>query len=556
MATDTATDDGFGQVSRVKGVVFEYLTLAASLLGIVSLAILLAYVSYDAFGLDAAAPAWYVVFLLTLVAPTAGFLWYVSGRPAARSTISGVLSVILGGTLVALALVVVLSIIVGSDVWFAHSLFILGPTLALLGYARYVDDTAAWAGTTAGAWLFVGAFLTALDDLLLVIGQQLASPFDVLTMPEELLLQTATLLGTPGVYFLTVLVPAVVLADRYVASRTTDRRGHSLAAALVLVAFAAVPVVDGLPAVSRGSWLLVVVGFLTPLGAYVALNAGDSDRRLGLAFPLVVLAGLFAGRLVVDVLGVAQPEPWFDWQLLTSPASATPADAGLYPAIIGSVFIIVLVALFTVVFGVGAAVFLEEYAASSGPVGKLTRFIQVNISNLAGVPSVVYGLLGLALFLRLIGMGAGTVIVAALTLSLLILPIVIISAQEALRSVPDDMRQASYGMGATRWQVIKTVVLPEALPGILTGTILALGRAIGETAPLILIGIASFVTWAPDGIFSRVTAMPMQIYSWAFYPDPGFRHGVVPAGVITLLAVLLAMNSVAIFVRNRYERST
>ena len=219
-------------------------------------------------------------------------------------------------------------------------------------------------------------------------------------------------------------------------------------------------------------------------------------------------------------------------------------------------FVIVLVAAFTIVFGVGAAVYLEEYARSIGYVGKLTRFIQVNISNLAGVPSVVYGLLGLSLFVKLIGMGHGTVIVAAMTLSLLILPIVIISAQEAIRSVPDDLRQAAYGMGATRWQVIRTVVLPESLPGILTGTILALGRAIGETAPLVLIGIASFVTWAPEGAFSRTTAMPMLIFNWAFYPDEAFRHGVVPAAVIALLAVLLAMNSVAIFVRNRYERST
>ena len=556
MATETTTSEGFGQVSRLKGVVFRYLTLAASLLGIVSLAILLAYVGYDAFGLEAAGPVWYVVFLGTVVAPTAAFLAYARTRPSVKNATAGILTVILGGTLAALSAVVVVSIIFGSDVWFAHAVLILVPPLALVGYARYVDENASWTGTAAGVWLALAAVLTVVDDALLAFGRQLASPFDVVMMPEALLLDAAELLGTPGVYFLTLVVPAVAVADRYVAARTADRRGHLLAAALVALAFLGVPVVDTVPAVSRGSWLLVVAGFLTPVGAYVALNVDEPGRRLGLVFPAVVVGGVLVGRVVVDLLGVARPEPWFDWQLLTSPPASEAVEAGIYPAIIGSVFVIVLVAVFTVVFGVGAAIYLEEYASSTGPVGKVTRFIQVNISNLAGVPSVVYGLLGLAMFIKLIGMGIGTVLVASMTLSLLILPIVIISAQEAIRSVPDDLRQASYGMGATRWQVIKSVVLPESLPGILTGTILALGRAIGETAPLLMIGIPNRISWVPEGIMSKTTVMPMLIYQWAFYPDESFRYGVVAASVVTLLAVLLAMNSVAIFVRNRYERST
>jgi len=265
----------------------------------------------------------------------------------------------------------------------------------------------------------------------------------------------------------------------------------------------------------------------------------------------------------VGALGASQPSPWLDWQFLTSPTSSLAANAGLYPAVIGSVFLIILVSIFTFVFGVGTALYLEEYAPANGPLGTVTRLINVNISNLAGVPSVVYGLLGLGIFVNIdiqfgpvvyAGLGAGTVLTAALTLSLLILPIVVISAQEAVRSVPDSLRQASYGMGATRWQTIRNVVLPRSLPGILTGTILALGRAIGETAPLIMIGAVATKYTPPSGLFDTLTAMPLQIYTWAFLPSAEFRYGVVAAGVVTLLIVLLSMNSIAILVRNKFQQ--
>jgi len=206
------------------------------------------------------------------------------------------------------------------------------------------------------------------------------------------------------------------------------------------------------------------------------------------------------------------------------------------------VIIIALVAVLSFVLGVGTSVFLEEYMPGSGILGSLTRLLQVNIANLAAIPSVVYGLLGLGLFANLLGFGLGTAVTASLTLSLLILPITIISAQEAIRSVPDDLRRGSDAMGATRWQTTKNVVLPEAFPGILTGTILALGRAIGETAPLIMIGAATTVFSAPDSLFSRFSAMPMQIYAWANFPQAEFRYGVVAAGVITLLIILVGMN--------------
>jgi len=204
--------------------------------------------------------------------------------------------------------------------------------------------------------------------------------------------------------------------------------------------------------------------------------------------------------------------------------------------------------------GIGAAIYLEEYAPSSGLGGKIVTLIEINIGNLAGVPSVVYGLLGLALFIRILNMPTGSVIAGGLAVGILILPIVIIAAQEAIRAVPDSMREASYGMGATRWQTTRDVVLPEALPGILTGTILALGRALGETAPLLLIGLASSVRLAPGGFFDLGAAMPRQIFSWSSELDPAFRHGVLAAGVITLLAVLLIMNATAIVIRNKYQR--
>ena len=221
---------------------------------------------------------------------------------------------------------------------------------------------------------------------------------------------------------------------------------------------------------------------------------------------------------------------------------------------VGSVLMLVAIIILIFPVGVAAAIYLEEYAPSEGLAGKFFSIVEINIGNLAGVPSVVYGLLGLALFIRTVNMPSGAIIVGALAVGLLILPIVIIAAQEAIAAVPDSNRQAAYGMGATRWQMIRTVVLPQAFPGILTGTILALGRAIGETAPLLMIGMAASVRIAPNGFFDLSSAMPRQIFSWASEIDPAFRHGVLAAGVVTLLAVLLIMNGTAIILRNKYQR--
>ncbi|MFW5959403.1 MAG: phosphate ABC transporter permease PstA, partial [Natronomonas sp.] len=258
---------------------------------------------------------------------------------------------------------------------------------------------------------------------------------------------------------------------------------------------------------------------------------------------------------ITSALGFSGPNAWLDWGFLTNVHHRTPREAGIYPALVGSVMIVLVIALTAFPVGVGAAIYLEEYAPNSGRLARFIELIEINIGNLAGVPSIVYGLLGLALFVQGIGLRSGTVIVGGLTVGLLILPIVIISAQEALRAVPDSQRQASYGMGATQWQTVRNVVLPEALPGILTGTILALGRAIGETAPLLMIGIASSVRSPPSGFFSKTGAMPRQIFSWSSEIAPEFRTGVLAAGVIVLVVVLIVMNGTAIILRNRSQRS-
>jgi phosphate transport system permease protein len=241
---------------------------------------------------------------------------------------------------------------------------------------------------------------------------------------------------------------------------------------------------------------------------------------------------------------------WIDWQFITSPPSRFAEEAGLYPSLVGSIFVITLVGILSLPLGVGAAIYLQEYSTSSF----LTKLIETNISNLAGVPSIVYGLLGLGIFVSTLGLPHGTVIVGAFTLTLLILPIVIVSSQEAIKAVPDTLRHAAYGIGATRWQTIRSVVLPQAIPGIMTGTILALARAMGETAPLIMIGAATSIFTSPRGIFSPFSAMPLQIFAWSDLPQREFQHGVTPAAIVVLLIILLSMNAVAIFIRHKYQK--
>ncbi len=283
----------------------------------------------------------------------------------------------------------------------------------------------------------------------------------------------------------------------------------------------------------------------------------ERKRLIGRVFVAICFASTLVGivalvALIADVL--YESWGWVTWEFLTYPPSQVVENfmpdargAGIYPAIVGSVFLIALTAVFTIFLGVGAAVYLEEYAAES----RLKSFIEANIANLAGVPSIVYGLLGLAIFVRAVQMGS-SLIAGALTLTLLILPIVIVSTQEALRAVPDSQRQAAYGVGATKWQVIRDVVLPRALPGIMTGTILSLSRAIGETAPILMVGASTSLFVAPDGLTSPFSAMPMTVFDWAKRPEPEFQH-IAAAGIVVLLTILLLMNAVAILIRNKYD---
>ena len=253
---------------------------------------------------------------------------------------------------------------------------------------------------------------------------------------------------------------------------------------------------------------------------------------------------------------------WLSGRLISRPQSSLAEDAGVRTAILGSLWTIFITILFAFPVGVGAAIYLEEYAQDT----RLNRIIQTNINNLAGVPSIVYGMLGLAVFVRALeaftsgslfgaadeaGANGRTIISAGLTLGLLILPVIIINTQEALKAVPDSLRQSSYGVGATRWQTIRGHLLPVSLDRILTGTILAISRAIGETAPMVVVGASTFVTVDPNGPFAKFTTLPIQIYQWTARPQAEFRNAAA-AAILVLLILLLTLNATAVVLRNRY----
>ncbi|MEL6470215.1 MAG: phosphate ABC transporter permease PstA [Cyanobacteria bacterium J06623_4] len=259
---------------------------------------------------------------------------------------------------------------------------------------------------------------------------------------------------------------------------------------------------------------------------------------------VIILAWLLV-TILVDGLGT------LNWEFITNFPSRRAERAGIIAALVGTVWVMALVALFTFPLGVGAGIYLEEFAQDNW----FTRFVEVNIGNLAGVPSIIYGLLGLAVFARIMEpiTGGRSVLSGSLTLSLLILPVVIVATREALRAIPNSLRLAGYALGATRWQVIWSHILPAAMPGILTGVILALSRAIGETAPLIAVGAAVFISFLPEGLQSQFTAMPIQIYNWVGRPQEEFHH-IAASGIIVLMAMLLMMNGVAVYLRNRFQR--
>jgi phosphate transport system permease protein len=277
------------------------------------------------------------------------------------------------------------------------------------------------------------------------------------------------------------------------------------------------------------------------MGRLVRNNIFKFIFFLSTLFGLIVLVVLLY-RIFTQAIG------WLDADFLQNFPSRRPERAGIKAGLVGSLWLMVIVAPVSLILGVGTAIYLEEYAKKN----RFTDFIQTNISNLAGVPSIVFGLLGLTIFVRELSLGR-SVLAAGLTMSLLVLPVIVVAAQEAIRAVPNQLREASYGMGATKWQTIYRIVLPAAIPGILTGSILALSRAIGETAPLVVLGIPTFVAYLPKGILDTFTVMPMQIYNWTGRPQEEFQH-VAAAGIVVLLVVLIFMNSIAVFIRNKFQK--
>lgn len=311
-------------------------------------------------------------------------------------------------------------------------------------------------------------------------------------------------------------------------------------------------------------------------------------HRVSTAFAWLCRLATWSSLVILAILLFSvtwQAYGWVSWDFLTRRDSYVPKQAGALAGILGSMWLIGMTAVMCVPIGVGAAIYLEEYA----PANRLTRFIQLNIANLAGVPSIVYGILGFSAFVRMFGLPRQVYIVSlgftdievalplgrsllsgALTMTLLSLPVVIIAAQEALRSVPPSIRHAAYALGATKWQTIRHQVLPASISGIMTGVILAMSRALGETAPLAVLGAATYITFAPGRIasfsdlvqhperllhapFDAFTALPLQIYNWVNELDRGFRH-VAAAGIVVLLLVLLLMNAAAIFIRQRFQK--
>ncbi len=315
-----------------------------------------------------------------------------------------------------------------------------------------------------------------------------------------------------------------------------------------------------------------------------------SRHFFGKIFHFALLISMLIGLLLLSVLLIDLAVKGLDWlrpELFQNYHSRKPEQAGMKSAIVGSIINISLTGLFSFPLGVGAAIYLEEYA----PKNWLTNFINLNINNLAGVPSIVYGMLGLVVFGRMFGLfmpdswlvnllklsvGQGalgglqfnlfgipwleirmpfgrSLLAGALTMTLLILPVVIIASREAIRAVPPTIKEAAYGLGATKWQVVSKQVIPIAMPGILTGIILALSRAIGEAAPLIIMGAFTYVPFLPESAWDQFTVMPIQVYNWISLPQQEYRVYLAAAGILVLLAVLLSFNAIAVFLRKKFE---
>lgn len=270
----------------------------------------------------------------------------------------------------------------------------------------------------------------------------------------------------------------------------------------------------------------------------------ESFKILGILF--TILGILILGILIYNIVKVGATR--INWDFLTSLPSRKPEQAGIYTAIIGTLDLMLLTVLFAIPVGVGAGIYLEEYAKKS----RLSSLLEINISNLAGVPSIIYGLLGLGIFVRFFNFG-GSILSGSLTLSLLILPIIIVATREAIKAVPHSLKEASFALGASKWQTIRSVVLPSSFGGILTGIILSLSRAIGETAPLIVVGAMAYVPFVPHSLFDTFSVLPMQIFNWTTRPQQGFAIAAAGA-IIILLLITFLMNGIAVYFRNKWQK--
>lgn len=268
-----------------------------------------------------------------------------------------------------------------------------------------------------------------------------------------------------------------------------------------------------------------------------------SFKTLGIFFTLLGILILII--LLYNIIKVGYSR--INWEFLTSLPSRKPENAGIYTAIIGTLDLMLLTIVFAIPVGVGAGLYLEEYAHKS----RLSRLLEINIANLAGVPSIIYGLLGLGIFVRFFGFG-GSILAGALTMSLLILPIIIVATREAIKAVPSSLKEASFALGASKWQTLSKVVLPSSFGGILTGIILSLSRAIGETAPLIVVGAMAYVPFVPHSIFDTFSVLPMQIFTWTTRPQAGFAIAAAGA-IIILLVITFVMNGIAVYFRNKWQ---
>ena len=510
---------------------FRYLTFLASIVGIFSLALLLITALVNALGLKTADLSWYVCYLLIVLSPLLAFSWYCTKHQEVGKVATRTIGIIIGGALFGTFLLIIF-ILLDPQIAFVYFTFAILPTLIVWSYVQSQQKQSIYLSLAPIVAILIGTFLSSF------LWKTLPS------YPENWLI-FVWIFGLPAVFFSRHFLKNTLLEPH------RDYIGISTILFSIIVGISTITFTEISPTISILYFLTIIV----PIFLYASVHIVSAEQgRVGLLFPFLLITTILLARIVAVSIGAIQPTPWLDLQFVTSPPSRFPIEAGLYPALIGSIFIVLLVGFLSLIFGVGAATYLEEYAPRTGIFGILTRLIRINISNLAGVPSVVYGLLGLALFVNLLGMGFGTVIVSSMTLSLLILPIVIVTSQESIRTVPEALRLASYGLGATKWQTIRNVVLPLSVAGILTGTILSMSRALGETAPLLMIGAATTVFKAPVGLESKVSAMPLQVFHWAFSVKPDLREGVAAAGIILLLFVLLSMNGIAIVLRNKYQK--